>query len=140
MTSIRNLVRQIPHYLRPEPVSEAYSFAKCRELEGTLDRGPGFGCWGTTDLRVRFGWGSPPDSAVPRQILDRWPPTLPPHADEAARPNRIIAYRRVRTSEECGTFLSRYPPVSGAFPITRAWLSQQTTATGDIPFDPSAPI
>jgi GNAT superfamily N-acetyltransferase len=126
--------------MRPEPLSTTYSFVMCRELEGTLDRGPGFGCWGTTDMRVRFGWGTPPESVVPRQITDRWPPTLPPHAHEAARPRRIVAYRHVRTAEECGTFLSRYFPVSAGLTITRDWLSREITATGDIPFDPAASI
>jgi GNAT superfamily N-acetyltransferase len=115
------------------------TWLRCRELEGTLDRGPGYGCWGITDLRIRFGIGTPRKPQFDHLRQGEWPPELPPMDEAAGRDNRIAAYRRVRSAAECAGFIDKHLPVNAGFTITADWLAEETCQTGIIPAAPKFP-
>lgn len=116
------------------------TWLRCRDLEGTFDRGPGYGCWGITDYRIQFGIGTPYKPSFDYLKQGEWPPELPPIDETAGRENRIAAYRRVRTARECSTFISKHIPVNAGFTITADWLTEETQKTGVIPDRAEYPV
>jgi GNAT superfamily N-acetyltransferase len=81
--------------------SIAYNFVRARQLEGTYSGDEKLGAWGTTWLRVVFGWGRVPESAWPyysdtRKFGDPEPPGM----DALAKEHRIRGYQRIRSLRE----------------------------------------
>ena len=80
--------------------SAQYRYVRSRQLEGTYPGDRWTGAWITTDLRIQKGWGCPTEGDWPYET-DLWPPIEPPGMDERAKENRLFAYVRVRTIDDC---------------------------------------
>jgi GNAT superfamily N-acetyltransferase len=102
-----------------------YLFIRGRQLEGTISEGPKIGVWPITAGRVRKGWGSPPNTAWTHDPSDPWPPKEPDNIDHdlIARKNRLLAYQRVRTCNECKVAIALMNGVLFAGEITRSWFN-----------------
>jgi hypothetical protein len=115
-----SIMRHLPQFLLDDPLSNQYSFSLSRQLEGTLDQGPGLGVWAVTDMRVQFGWGVPNRSAVgDLDLVRRWPPVIPPGVEEAGRKNRICTYRKIKSAAECAQFTKRLAIVNAGMSISQ---------------------
>ena len=106
------------HHLEP---SRLYSFVRSRELEGTYPGTPDVGAWVVTAMRVGKGWGWPPEEAWPYSAAQHWPPAEPPGIDQLAKPQRVFAYSRVRSLEDCRMALSKRQTIAAAFEIDASW-------------------
>lgn len=63
---------------------------------------PSTGVWIVSAMRIACGWGAPPESAWPYDgNASHWPPVEPLGIDVLAKPNRIAAYERARTVQDC---------------------------------------
>jgi GNAT superfamily N-acetyltransferase len=102
--------------------SRQYNYVRSRQLEGTYPGDPKTGAWGSTSLRVGKGWGWPLESEWPYDgDAAHWPPVEPPDMDIKAKANRILAYERARTIDECRTLLAAEIPITAAFEIDESW-------------------
>jgi len=100
-----------------------YIYVRSRQLEGTFGDDPTIGAWPVSVLRIMRGWGMPPEESWP-YVGDAslWPPKEePPDIDRVARTNRIFAYQRVGSSQECKEALALDTPVFIAVEITSSW-------------------
>jgi len=110
-----------------------YAYVRGRQLEGTYSGDPSIGVWPITDLRLRYGWGVPSESAWPYDgDRGHWPPKREPDGiDLLARQNRIAGYQRVVSARDCKFALAGGNPVTASFEITDDWF---TAPDGRIPF------
>ena len=95
-------------------------------MEGTYPGKPGTGVWISTALRIAKGWGIVEESEWPYPSKgDRWPPIEPPGLDEKAKKNRLLAYERVRSYDDCVALLQANREVNqeilAAFQIDDSW-------------------
>lgn len=97
-----------------------YAFVRGRQLDGTFPGSRLTGVWPITDLRVRKGWGMPPESAWP-YTDEEWPPREPPGMDVLAKKNRLFAYTRIRTLDHVRRVLVAGSLVGAAFEIDESW-------------------
>lgn len=100
--------------------SVIYNYVRSLQLEGTFNINPPPGVWGSTALRVHKGWGGVDTSEWPGADK-QWPPVEPPDLDTRAKANRILAYHRVSTVDECRMALASESPVFAAFSIDDSW-------------------
>ena len=101
-----------------------YLYVRARQLEGTFSCDPSLGAWIVSAMRILRGWGVPADSEWPYDgDASHWPPDEPAGIDQAARSNRILAYQRVRTVDECKRIIASHLPVTVALEITDQWYS-----------------
>jgi GNAT superfamily N-acetyltransferase len=104
--------------------SRMYAFVRGRQLEGTYPGSAKTGVWVVSDLRIRKGWGSPPEIAWPYDgDASHWPPEEPAGMDALAKEDRLFAYGRVRTLDEARWLLSQEHPFVCAFEIDSSWHS-----------------
>ena len=98
-------------------INSSYIYVRGRQLEGTYPEDSG--AWGTTAMRVHFGWG-----IVPQEV---WPDTNaldapePPRVDETAKLYRLGGYRRVRDAKDCIESVRLQKPVLACLEITEQW-------------------
>jgi hypothetical protein len=79
-----------------------YNYVRSRELEGTFSVDPSVGAWVVTAFRVMKGWGTPNEGDWPYDgAAAHWPPIEPALIDQKAKPSRIGAYQRVRSTDDC---------------------------------------
>lgn len=108
----------------PTHLSMLYAFVRSRQLEGTYPGDPATGHWGTTAMRVSYGWGAVSEEEWPYSAgQQQWPPSEPPGLDEKAKLNRIRRYQRIHDSLECKYALAYWGPVQASFEITAQWLN-----------------
>lgn len=76
-----------------------------------------------TAMRVSKGWGLPPEQAWPYSAAQHWPPAEPPGIDQLAKPQRVFAYSRIRSLDDCRMAFSRRQTVVAAFEVDASWHS-----------------
>jgi len=80
----------------------AFVYKRSRKLEGTFYNDPSEGHWGMTMCRVKYGWGYPPEAAMPyTEALERVFEDDPAGVAQIAKKKRIMFYQRLSTSLEC---------------------------------------
>lgn len=101
--------------------SLCYGFLRGRELEGTISKGPKFGMYILTAMRVGAGWGqvSAKRWSYPRPLV--WPPPEPPGLDRIARFQRTFAHFYIRDLYDARVAISRRTPVQVSVPIFPDW-------------------
>jgi GNAT superfamily N-acetyltransferase len=105
-------------------ISRMYLYVRARELEGTFSPDPSVGAWIVSTMRILRGWGVPEESEWPYDGDEtHWPPDEPMDIDQAAKRNRILAYQRVRTVDECRAVIASGFLLTAAFEITDQWYS-----------------
>jgi GNAT superfamily N-acetyltransferase len=68
------------------------------------------------------GWGIPGDDAWPYDgRAESWPPREPPKIDSIAKMNRIGAYERIRSIDDCRRLLAARRPVVVSVEIDSSW-------------------
>lgn len=119
---------------RPFTHSRLYGFYKARLLDGTLDRGPRYGSYCITAMRVWAGWGQVAEWRWP---MTRgpvvWPPVEPSGLDRIAKYRRSFAHFRVRNIDDLKRAIIAPALVLFSVPITRSW---RTASGGVIPIPP----
>lgn len=111
--------------------SAQYNYVRSRQLEGTFPGASTTGTWVVTSLRVRKGWGAPPEEAWPYDGY-RWPPEAePPGIDRIAKARRIFAYGRARDITEFRRLLASGGPIVAAFEIDESWGSAKNGRIDD---------
>jgi GNAT superfamily N-acetyltransferase len=102
--------------------SMLYAYVRSRQLEGTYDGTPHTGVWVSTGFRVRKGWGSVEENEWPWPGEDdEWPPVEPANLDILAKANRLFAYHRASTVDDCRVLLASKVPIVAAFKIDESW-------------------
>ncbi len=83
------------------------------------------GVWPITAERIHKRWGSPPNSVWTYDPREPWPPKEPYNIDLdlIARKNRLLAYQRVRTCNECKVSIALMAGALFAAEITRSWFN-----------------
>jgi GNAT superfamily N-acetyltransferase len=121
----------------PSDPSCMYNYVRARQLEGTYSDDCSIGTWVVSSMRVHRGWGIPAESEWPYDTTV-WPPEEPAQIDQAAKADRVLAYQRVRTADECKKILAKHA-VSAAFEIASGeWRS---APMGHIPMpDPNTKL
>jgi GNAT superfamily N-acetyltransferase len=105
-------------------LSPQYIHIRGRQLEGTFNSDPTIGCWLISGLRVLRGWGAPYEEQWPYVgDIKSWPPKEPSWIDEYAKENKIFAYQRVSSANECKLTLAAGRSVSIAVEITKSWFN-----------------
>lgn len=107
-----------------------YAYVRARQLEGNFSDDPQLGAWIVTDLRIRKGWGSPPESEWPYEPHP-WPPVEPPGIDDIAKRRRLFAYGRVRTLDDFRRLLTEHQPIAVAVEIDDTWHSTSDGQLGE---------
>jgi len=116
--------------------SRQYGFIRARQLEGTYPGDAKTGVWPITAWRVRWGWGSPPETAWPYNT-SVWPPREPAGIDNLAHDHLGVRYQRLRSLAECKFVLANYSVVDVTVDITERWFD---APKGRIPeWRPGAP-
>ena len=111
-------------------ISRMYGYVRARQLEGSFSPDPSIGNWVVSAMRILRGWGTPDESEWPYDgDADHWPPNEPDGIDELAKNNRILAYQRVRSVNECKIILASETPLVLALEITEQW---DTAPQGEI--------
>jgi GNAT superfamily N-acetyltransferase len=101
-----------------------YLYVRARQLEGTFSPDPRVGGWIVSAMRIVRGWGVPDELEWPYDgEAAHWPPIEPIGIDQAAKKRRILAYRRVRTVNECKAIIASGHPLIAAFYISKQWFS-----------------
>jgi len=102
--------------------SRMYIYVRSRQLEGTFPGNPIIGTWISTSMRVGKGWGVVEESLWPYDgAANHWPPCEPPEVDLQAKRNRVLAYQRISTVDECRTVLATKNFIIAAFNIDDSW-------------------
>jgi ribosomal protein S18 acetylase RimI-like enzyme len=103
------------------PSPTEWTFARARELEGTLHDGPEVGVWQITLNRILKGWGG----FLLRQRIRQLPPIpegiTPSEYDHVAKDERIAFYYRVWNSADVLKADVRNHGVSACFRVTERW-------------------
>jgi len=105
---------------RPKMISPIYPWVRARQLEGTWPGSPRTGVCVSTNMRVVKGWGQVEEELWPDDGKT-WPIIEPKDIDIQAKSNRIGAYQRVNTVEECRKGLDFYGGVLASFEIDDSW-------------------
>jgi len=102
-----------------------YGYIRSRQLEGSYNSDPTIGSWPISACRVRRGWGAPTFEQWPiTEKVSKWPhKEEPPNIDIYAKKNRVFAYQRVRSIEECKIAIAYLNPVVIALEITSQWIN-----------------
>jgi GNAT superfamily N-acetyltransferase len=118
--------------------SRMYNYVRSRQLEGTFPGSPTTGTWISTSLRVAKGWGVLEEALWPYDgDENHWPPTEPQEVDFQAKTQRVFAYQRASTVNECRILLASKHLVTVAFDIDDSWFS---APKGIIPTPNNQPI
>lgn len=100
--------------------SALYPWVRARQLEGTWPGSQETGVCLSTNMRVMKGWGSVKEELWPDDGKS-WPLIEPQEIDLQAKSDRIGAYQRVNTVEECKNALLNYGAVLASFEIDDSW-------------------
>jgi GNAT superfamily N-acetyltransferase len=102
--------------------SVMYNMVRSRQLEGTYNDDIKIGVWVVSSLRIMRGLGCPLEEQWPFDgDPKRWPPKEPENIDAYAKENRIFAYQRVKSLEQCKYSLASDVPLLYATKVYKSW-------------------
>ena len=106
-----------------EPASVTYNYLRSRQLEGTFPGDQSTGAWPVSSMRISRGRGAVLESDWPQIPGADWPPVEPPGLDAKAKSLRCHHYQRIRSIQDCATWLAGGMPVGAALEITKQWFN-----------------
>ena len=103
------------------PQNPHYVYLRATQLEGTYPEDAG--SWSVSAHRALKAFGYLDVTEMPYKPIrkNQWPISIPDQLEPRARRNRIQAYQRVRSAEECVWALSRGCPPQVVVEATEGW-------------------
>lgn len=108
---------------KPDPtrlIPGNWSYARARELEGTVDEDVMGGIWPITIFRIMHGWGTIEMAQILQQNLS-WPKATPSELDAYAKEGRIGFYYRAWNANDVVKAFRRGGSTSSHFRVTEDW-------------------